>query len=77
SDEFKKAYEEDVAKIPPADREILAYYLQDGHAGRDEAFADLYATIHGGPANAWQKQLLEKYFPNTIKAIKEKEASIK
>lgn len=73
---FKDAYDKDVAAIPEADRKKLEYFLQTGNGGKDgreETYANVYAVLRGSTPNPEEKALFEKYFPNTIKAVKDRE----
>lgn len=76
SSEFKKAYEQDIAKIPPEDRAKLDYFLQK-EGGRSETFADLFADLNGGGAGtAEQQALMGKYFGNTKAVIQKRLAQL-
>jgi hypothetical protein len=70
---FKDAYEKDVAAMPPDVREKLKYFLQEGDAGKEETYANVYSTLRGSTPNPDEKALFEKYFPNTVKAVKDRE----
>ena len=74
SGEFKKAYEEDIAKITPSDRANLDYFLQK-EGGRSETFAELFAIMNGGGSLSPQLQrAMFNYFPNT-RAVMQKRLS--
>jgi hypothetical protein len=70
SDEFKAAYNRDLAKIPDDQKEKLQYYIQDKDGnGNSEAFAEIFCHQLGcnnDPAE------LEKYFPETSALVKKK-----
>lgn len=73
--EFKQAYEKDLKdqeKLPDAERkwmkEAFAYFLQPGEAGRQEAWADLYAASIGKNSYPVNKDL-SKYFPGAFKIV--------
>jgi hypothetical protein len=51
SNEFINAYNDCLKSLPPADLERLSYYLQKGHGGPQELFAELFDYLHGGGPN--------------------------
>lgn len=69
--EFIAAYERDVAGIKKEDRAALQYLLQAGSAGRDETFADVLATLIGGPSNDFEASLNKRAFPEVTKLIQQ------
>ncbi len=74
--EFEAAWKADYSKIPTniATKDNMWYYLQlttDPKRGASEAFADLFASINGGAANASETQMLLRYFPRTTKVIQD------
>ena len=72
SQEFKAAYQQDIAKVPAEDRRVLDYYLQKS-GGRSETFAEQFAILNGGGACTPQAEfLLAKYFGNTAALIQKK-----
>jgi len=68
TDEFKKAYDQDVARMTPAERARFKYLLQPGQAGHEETFAELFGAINGSSANAKETQALLNDFP-AVKAL--------
>lgn len=69
SKEFKDAYDREAAKIQKPDSETLKYFLQKGEAGRQEAFAEMFAINNGGATNTTREALIKKYFPDTLKVV--------
>lgn len=72
SGRFQNAYHKDVSGIPDTARKKLGYYLQSGHAGPEEVFAEAFAQIHhpeGKGAAAKAGEVL-KHFPNCAAVIK-------
>lgn len=67
--EFRDAYDKEKAKVPKPDSDTLKYFLQKDEAGRQEAFAEIFAIINGGATNPTRESLLKKYFPETIKVV--------
>lgn len=76
SKEFKEAYEKDVARLTPEQKQKLSYYLNP-NGGRQETFADVFALTNGGPTNKQQTELLSKAFPNVQDVVKKKVASLR
>jgi hypothetical protein len=76
--DFQKAYQEDLSHIPQNLQTRLDYYIQSGKptAGASEAFADIFAALHGGASNASDTSLVLKYFPNTAKEVQKAVASL-
>jgi len=70
SPDFAASYAADVAAIAVADRESLAYYLQSGSAGRQEAFAEAFGVLLGGGSDATQEQRFRASFPRTLTFVK-------
>jgi hypothetical protein len=64
---FREAYDADVAAIPEADRDRLAYYLQRGDAGRSEAFAEMFGSIYGGGAGLRRDA---EWFPRVVSLVR-------
>lgn len=78
SPEFMAAHAADVAQIPRAMHKALDYFIQAKNptAGASEAFADLFALMHGGPCNRSAALRLSRNFPQSIKAIARKLDSV-
>jgi hypothetical protein len=68
---FVDAHSADVAQIPPLWKVRLDYYIQAPYlqSGRSEAFADLFAVLHGGPCNRGEGRILRQYFPRTLRVL--------
>jgi len=74
--EFKAAYDKDVAAMSADTKEKLKYLLQGDGAGEQECFAEVFAALNGGSANAAQTQLILQTFPNVADAVRKKLASL-
>lgn len=73
SDDFIRAYREDVSRIPESDRKKLGYFLQQPEKrGRDETFAELFMYLTLPPSDMVYPNDLRKPFPRTTEYIKEK-----
>jgi hypothetical protein len=71
SPEFQAAYEADMKEAAAGpDAPSLAYYLQPGAAGRSEAFAETFASVHGGGGSS--PKMIASNFPR-VKALIEAE----
>lgn len=68
SEEFNKAYDADVSKIPEADRKKYEYLLQAGTAGKSETFAEVFGALNGSSANPQQTADTLARFP-TVAAL--------
>lgn len=76
---FKDAYTKDVASIdalldPTGDRAALAYFLQPGNAGIQEAFAESFIYANGlsrSEADGFRPLSFRHYFRHTIAAVKD------
>ena len=76
SDEFKKAYDADVAKMTPAQREQLKYLLQPGDAGKEETFADVFGAMNGASGDPAQTAAVLAAFPSIRALIGKKVAEL-
>jgi hypothetical protein len=80
-DAFQTAYEADKAIIDrnlnDSEKDTLEYFLQSGYTGPSEAFAELFAVLHGGGAAKWCETLLRTSFPNTINLIEDRIEKLK
>lgn len=70
--DFKAAYDKDVAAMSAADRLRLSYLLQADGAGQQETFAEVFAAMYGGSANANQSDLILASFPTVAEVMKKK-----
>jgi hypothetical protein len=66
---FQIAFERDLRTISADDRKVLQYHLQNGHAGRSETFADVFALQIGGPCNEEDRDPLTRAFPEVGKLV--------
>jgi len=64
--DFKNAYDADSQAIPAADKNQMAYFLQPGAAGREEAAAESVADREGGATGGI---VFHRDFSNTIKVV--------
>lgn len=65
SDEFKKAYESDVAKLTDEQKKLISYYLQPGDDGRHESFAELFNYN----IQKWSASDLQKLLPQSSAVV--------
>lgn len=71
--EFCNVYSYDCGKMEPEMQEKLQYYLQKGHAGRSECFAECCATIFGGRTYRRDRtEDVQASFPHSIHWVKVK-----
>ena len=70
SEAFQKAYDQDVAKLSPAEKITEGYLLQKHDAGKAETFAEVYGALNGASGNPEQTQSILKEFPNVAEVIK-------
>lgn len=76
TDEFKEAYDKDVANLSAADKAKLAYLLQPGNAGKSETFAEVFGAINGSSANPSETADTLRQFPNVAKLLQRKVAAM-
>jgi hypothetical protein len=76
SDEFKKAYDADVAKMPDKEKIQMDYLLQDGNAGKEETAAETYGALRGTSANPSQTEEVRQDWQNVTDAWKKKLAEM-
>jgi hypothetical protein len=74
--DFKTAYDKDVAAMPADVKKKLDYLLQPDGAGEQETFAEVFAALNGGSANASQTALILQTFPSVATLLKQKLASL-
>ncbi|HUG68338.1 MAG TPA: hypothetical protein VMM76_11335 [Pirellulaceae bacterium] len=66
SPQFMEAYRHDMSRIPHADRDLLAYYLQTGQSGSQETFAEAFAVALGGGSSDMEPAVFEASFPRVM-----------
>jgi hypothetical protein len=77
SEEFKKAYDKDVANLSPEEQVNEHYLLQDGNAGKEEeAAAETYGALNGTSANPSETQEVRQDWSNVTEAWKKKLAEM-
>jgi hypothetical protein len=59
---FRAAYEADVARMLPEQRQALAYYLQRSAAGRQETLAEAFAISLGGGSDTANATIFPRHF---------------
>jgi|GEM_PF-1126785 len=74
SDDFKQAFDADVARMSAAEKQRFAYLLQDGHAGHEETFAEVFGGMNGSSANRDQTAAIMRDFP-TVRALMQRRLS--
>jgi hypothetical protein len=67
SPDFRAAHEVDLSRMNAGQRAALAYYLQPGSAGRQEAFAEALAISLGGGSDQDNAQTFAVGFPNVLR----------
>ncbi len=77
SPEFKQAYDKGLKSISAPERKVLSYYLQPGDAGREETFAEIFASLNEYACDRSSDILLRNHFPELVKLIQTKAAAIK
>ncbi|MBS1999236.1 MAG: hypothetical protein JSS86_23075 [Cyanobacteria bacterium SZAS LIN-2] len=76
SDDFKQAYDADVARMSAADKQRFSYLLQGGHAGHEETFAEVFGAMHGSSANNDETQAILRDFPSVRALIQRRLAQL-
>lgn len=66
---FAQIYKEEKTTVTGAEQKTLAYYLQAGDAGREETFAELFASLDGMGCDRNSDVMLQKRFPRLLKLI--------
>jgi hypothetical protein len=74
--EFKAAYDKDVTTMPADVKKKLDYLLQADGAGEQECFAEVFAALNGGSANASQTALILQNFPTVADLLRKKLATL-
>ncbi|MBY0357817.1 MAG: hypothetical protein K2W82_07430 [Candidatus Obscuribacterales bacterium] len=74
---FIDAYNKDVQKFTAEDRSNLHYYLQANGPGRDETFADAFASLNGGAANYETDKMIKEKFPTVLELVKQELKQLK
>lgn len=70
--QFKLAYDKGARSISPYERRTLSYYLQPGDAGREETFAEIFASLDEAACDRNSDILLRNHFPELVKMIKDR-----
>jgi hypothetical protein len=56
----------------------LSYILQNGTPGKEEMFSESFAILNGGAASSAPTQhMIQTYFPDTVKVIKNAMTSLR
>lgn len=76
SPEFIAAYEKGVKTISPHEAKVLNYYLQKGHAGREETFAELFASLNDYACDRDSDILLKNHFPELVSLVRNRVSKI-
>lgn len=72
SPEFQAAYNKDVAAMTADQKGREGYQLQEGHAGRSEAYAEVYAAVNGSSANPQETAQRLADYPNVAEYMKKR-----
>ncbi len=69
--ESANGYQEDLVRMGPLDRIYLTSFLQFGHAGPRETFAEAFAVLTGGGSGVNKNRdiLFRGAFPNSLRVV--------
>jgi hypothetical protein len=70
--EFIAAYDKGAKSISSYEAKVLNYYLQPGDAGREETFAEIFASLNEAACDRNSDILLKNHFPELVLLIKYK-----
>jgi hypothetical protein len=76
SPEFVAAYNKGLKTISVPEQAVLSYYLQPGHAGMEEAFAEIFASLDEHACDKGSDALLHNHFGEAAKLVRAKVNSI-
>lgn len=69
---FSEQYDLDAANVPEDLRAKLAYYLQAGHAGKEELFAQMFVLFFGHqPEPGSPRESFQIAFPHVLKVLED------
>lgn len=68
--DFVRAYQADSSRMNSAQQSRMSFWRQEGNAGRDQTFADVYAALRGGTPNAEETRLLLQAFPRVAELVR-------
>lgn len=68
---FKSAYDKGLSRLTDPEKKMLNYYLQPGSAGREEAFAEMFAALNGPACDPSSDEVLRRKFPEAMKLVRE------
>lgn len=72
SPEFQAAYNKDVAAMTTEQRARERYQLQEGNAGRSEAYAEVYGAVNGSTANPKDTAQTLASYPNVAEYMRKR-----
>lgn len=70
SPEFVAAYNKGLKTISVPEQAVLSYYLQPGHAGMEEAFAEIFASLDEHACDRGSDALLHNHFTEAVKLVR-------
>lgn len=73
---FVAAYNKGAASISGYEARTLNYYLQPGDAGREETFAELFASLNDVACDRNSDILLRNHFPELVQLIRARVAKV-
>lgn len=73
---FIAAYNRGVKSVSPYEARVLNYYLQPGDAGREETFAELFASLNDVACDRNSDILLRNHFPELVNLIRDRVAKV-
>jgi len=68
--EYMAAYDKGSRSISAYEAKVLNYYLQPGDAGREETFAEIFASLNGYACDPNSDILLKNHFPELVQLIR-------
>lgn len=68
---FDQAYAAGLTRLNKSDKQVLKYYLQHGGAGKEEMFAELFATTNGIACDPVADKLLRQKFPEAMAVVEQ------
>jgi hypothetical protein len=74
--EFVAAYEKGAKTISPVEGKVLNYYMQKGDAGREETFAEIFASLNEYACDRNSDILLKNHFPELVSLIRTRVSKI-
>jgi hypothetical protein len=74
--EFKAAYDKGMKYISTYEAKVLNYYLQPGDAGKEETFAEIFASLEQTACDPNSDILLKNHFPELVSLVRNRVSKI-